>query len=235
MPSGSPVFLSRKNFSPEMDWASSHRFRQSSAPCCSRPRRGRRRARERPDWPARLCPAPRGLEKTGGFQKVSIQPRPVIHLPGPASSASSLTLARNIRRAGCRFSRFGGSAVGQLRRCDSASRSDPGTTVLPLRSIVRVAGPEYFFASSFEPTKTNALAFDRDRFGLRLRVVYRVNVAVKKNRVRRFGGLAVRNGGRRNEGENERQNKMLHVQFGARFSRKAAIPSLASADSRASM
>src|SRR4029077_18535455 len=80
----------------------------------------------------------------------------------------------------------------------------------------------------------NAVAFDGNRFGLRLSVVYGVNVAIEKNCVRRFGGLAVGTG-KKDKGKNEQQNQMLHVQFGGRFSRKAAIPSLASADSRASM
>jgi len=87
---------------------------------------------------------------------------------------------------------------------------------------------------SVRANEHDALTLGCDRIGLGGCVIGRINVAVNKNDVRRSGRLAF-GPRRKDEGENERQNEMLHVQLGARFSRKAAIPSLASADSRASM
>ena len=82
----------------------------------------------------------------------------------------------------------------------------------------------------------DAIAFDRDRFGFRGGVIHGVNGAVREDDVGRPGIPAFDRGGRPRATTRRSARKMVFMSSSAdRFSRKAAMPSLASADSRASM
>ena len=81
---------------------------------------------------------------SGGLQKVSIQPRPVIHFPGSVFATRSFTLARKSSRVfvPSRFNVISRSPIPKMWQCASVS---PGTTVAPLRSIApRLLAPVCF-------------------------------------------------------------------------------------------
>ena len=118
--------------------------------------------------------------------QVSIQPRPVIHSSGFAWSTRAFTFSKKSCKlvVPSRFSETSRAPTPLRWQWESVS---PGTTVFAPKSTIRVAGPRYFSASASEPTKTILPCVDRDRFGFRLLVVDRVDVAVQEQHIRRLG------------------------------------------------
>ena len=93
--------------------------------------------------------------------------------------------------------------------------------------------PGIFLGRLIRADEKDELVLDRNRLRAGGGVVDGVNVSIGENDVGRPGRSAI--GSRKKDEEDENEQNVSHVQLGERFSRKAAIPSRASADSRASM
>ena len=123
------------------------------------------------------------------FPEVSIQPRPVIHLPGSVFATRSFTFARKSSSVlvPSRFKRHLALAdpenvamrIGQARHDGFPGEIDR----LRFRRLI-------FFRVRVRADENNRVILHRDRFGVRLAFVHRVNVAVDENDLSIFGSAA---------------------------------------------
>ena len=123
----------------------------------------------------------RRVGNIGGFQNVSIQPRPVTQWPGGVARTALFHFREKIFEGGSFLPGSDSSLSRRCRKCDSAHRSSPARRFAPCRSIRRLPRQVKFRGVFIRADKDDAAAFYRDCFRMGLPVVHGVDVAVDEN------------------------------------------------------